>query len=137
MIDHEAQAADMEEAAKHREITLKQVEEVEIDRKVIRGNAIFNWLSHVNIATVKDDSLDRCQEGTGRWLLESQEITDWIQGISKTIWLTGIPGAGELLLQYTLHQLTYERKKRTLRLSSESLREPRDIQSLRFNLFLL
>ena len=36
--------------------------------------------------------------GTGQWLFNTPEFTSWRYGDSKTLWCTGIPGAGKTIL---------------------------------------
>lgn len=38
------------------------------------------------------------QEGTGKWLTESDDLRRWIEGRDPRLWLSGIPGAGKTVL---------------------------------------
>ncbi|KAJ9642435.1 hypothetical protein H2199_004816 [Coniosporium tulheliwenetii] len=37
-------------------------------------------------------------EGTGQWLLESAQFKSWLFGAQRTLWCSGIPGAGKTVL---------------------------------------
>ena len=51
---------------------------------------ILTWLSPLNFGPRLSDMLDRRQEGTGTWLLESQLFTDWLEGHFRTLWCPGM-----------------------------------------------
>ncbi|CAI0650564.1 unnamed protein product [Colletotrichum noveboracense] len=44
------------------------------------------------------DNLERRQDGTGLWLLESPEFQTWVQGDRQTLFCPGMPGAGKTML---------------------------------------
>lgn len=52
--------------------------------------SIIDWLSPLNFSSTQIDILRRRQEGTGQWLLESQEFKDWLRGEKETLWCPGI-----------------------------------------------
>ncbi|KAL8686003.1 MAG: hypothetical protein Q9218_007413 [Villophora microphyllina] len=60
--------------------------------------AIMNWLSDTNFSAQQSDIFSRCQEGTGQWLLESNEYKAWIDGSEPLLFCPGIPGAGKTCL---------------------------------------
>lgn len=71
-----------------------------VDRLNIRQDdqqflAILDWLSDTNFPAQQNDTFSRCQEGTGRWLLESNEYNTWIDGLEPLLFCPGIPGAGK------------------------------------------
>lgn len=51
---------------------------------------VLKWLSPLAFGPRLTDMLDRRQEGTGTWLLESQLFTAWINGDVRTIWCPGM-----------------------------------------------
>jgi Cdc6-like AAA superfamily ATPase len=46
----------------------------------------------------QSDFISRRQEGTGQWLIESDEFKTWLNGTRKTLYCPGIPGAGKTML---------------------------------------
>lgn len=59
---------------------------------------IIAWLSPVNYYTQQDDFLKRRQEGTGKWLLNSDKFQAWLKTSKKTLFCPGIPGAGKTMI---------------------------------------
>jgi hypothetical protein len=39
--------------------------------------------------------MTKCEPGTGRWLLDSAEVTDWLDKENQTLFCPGAPGAGK------------------------------------------
>jgi Cdc6-like AAA superfamily ATPase len=58
----------------------------------------LTWLSALNVATRQNDIFRKRQEGTGKWLLESNAFKKWLDGTEKTLFCPGIPGAGKTVL---------------------------------------
>jgi Cdc6-like AAA superfamily ATPase len=58
---------------------------------------ILDWLTAIDYGPQQSDYIDRRQEGTGRWILESTEFQDWVT-IGNTLFCPGIPGAGKTIL---------------------------------------
>jgi hypothetical protein len=58
-----------------------------IDREDRRN--ISRWLSPLNFKAVQSEYLQKRQEGTGQWFLESPEFTDWRDGTSEVLWCPG------------------------------------------------
>ncbi|KAL8946283.1 MAG: hypothetical protein Q9222_007299 [Ikaeria aurantiellina] len=58
----------------------------------------INWFSPLNFNQSHKEILARHCEGTGDWLFQSAEFNEWASGKSKTLWCTGIPGAGKSVL---------------------------------------
>ncbi|KAL8661075.1 MAG: hypothetical protein Q9202_005947 [Teloschistes flavicans] len=74
-----------------------------VDRLNIRQDdqhflTILEWLSDTNFPAQQNDTFNRCQEGTGRWLLESNEYKAWIDGLDPLLFCPGIPGAGKTFI---------------------------------------
>jgi hypothetical protein len=58
---------------------------------------ILDWLTTIDYTPQQNDYINRRQEGTGRWLLESTEFQDWVI-TGNTLFCPGIPGAGKTIL---------------------------------------
>jgi hypothetical protein len=54
------------------------------DRRIISP-----WLSPLNFKAGQSEFLQKRQEGTGQWFLQSQEFTDWRDGTSEMLWCPG------------------------------------------------
>ena len=66
----------------------------------------LDWLSSTNFPAQQNDIYKDCQEGTGQWLLESDEYTKWVDGMEPTLFCPGIPGAGKTFLtSIVIHNL--------------------------------
>jgi hypothetical protein len=59
---------------------------------------IINWHSSVDHATQQSDFISRRQEGTGQWLLNSDEFQAWLNKSKQTLFCPGIPGAGKTMI---------------------------------------
>ena len=60
--------------------------------------ATLNWLTPIDYAVQQSDFINRRQEGTGEWLLDSPEFKAWAEGEIKTLFCPGIPGAGKTMI---------------------------------------
>jgi hypothetical protein len=47
-------------------------------------------LSPLRFEAKQKDILSRHQEGTGKWMLDSNEFNDWFSGSGMTLWCPGI-----------------------------------------------
>ncbi|KAF2816569.1 uncharacterized protein BDZ99DRAFT_375553 [Mytilinidion resinicola] len=61
-------------------------------------NEIISWLSPLTYGTQHSDISQRHQEGTGKWLLESNAFKEWQNKSRKLLWCPGMPGAGKTTL---------------------------------------
>lgn len=59
---------------------------------------ILDWLTSVDYSAQLSDYLERRQEGTGEWLLSSNEFQTWIQNKEHMLFCPGMPGAGKTVL---------------------------------------
>ena len=60
---------------------------------------ILDWLSPLSFYAKQKDTLDKVQKGTGGWLLQSVEFTQWLTSPKKqTLWCPGMPGAGKTFM---------------------------------------
>ncbi|KAB8304031.1 hypothetical protein EYC80_005377 [Monilinia laxa] len=62
------------------------------------SSKILNWLTPINYAPQLQDYLRERQQGTGKWLLESQEFNAWVASEKQILFCPGIPGAGKTIL---------------------------------------
>jgi hypothetical protein len=61
----------------------------------VERRAVLDWLTLTDYSTHQSDSINRRQEGTGLWLLNSTEFQEWVNHSKKTLFCSGIPGAGK------------------------------------------
>jgi Cdc6-like AAA superfamily ATPase len=59
---------------------------------------IVDWLTPIDYAPQQSDFVARRQEGTGQWLLDSNEFKEWLAQSKKTLFCPGIPGAGKTII---------------------------------------
>ncbi|KAJ5440439.1 hypothetical protein N7491_002845 [Penicillium cf. griseofulvum] len=55
----------------------------------------LEWLSTVDAAECHHSARAKHEQGTGEWLLESEDFRLWLTGTREIMWLYGIPGAGK------------------------------------------
>ena len=70
--------------------------------------AILDWLTPVDYATQQSDFIRRRQEGTGRWLLDSNEFNEWHNQSGQMLFCPGIPGAGKTILASIVVDYLYD-----------------------------
>jgi hypothetical protein len=56
---------------------------------------ILDWLTPIDYAPQQSNFISQWQEGTGQWLLNSDEFQVWINQRKQTLFCPGIPGAGK------------------------------------------
>ncbi|RFU81377.1 ankyrin repeat [Trichoderma arundinaceum] len=59
---------------------------------------IVDWLTPVDYAPQQSDLIARQQEGTGEWLIQSEEFQQWVKQSGRTLFCAGIPGAGKTMM---------------------------------------
>jgi Cdc6-like AAA superfamily ATPase len=64
----------------------------------VERRAVADWLTLIDYSTQQSDSINRRQEGTGLWLLNSTEFQEWVNHSKKTLFCPGIPGAGKTIM---------------------------------------
>jgi hypothetical protein len=64
----------------------------------VERRAVVDWLTLTDYSTHQSDSINRRQEGTGLWLLNSPEFQEWVNHSKKTLFCPGIPGAGKTIM---------------------------------------
>jgi Cdc6-like AAA superfamily ATPase len=60
--------------------------------------AIADWLTPIDYTTQQSDFIARRQEGTGQWLLDSNEFQEWLTESKRTLFCPGMPGAGKTMI---------------------------------------
>jgi Cdc6-like AAA superfamily ATPase len=63
---------------------------------------VINWLTPVDYAPQQRDYIGRRQDGTGQWLLDSNEFQSWLNQDGKTLFCPGLPGAGKTIITSTV-----------------------------------
>lgn len=71
----------------------QQVQEQKEERQII-----IDWLSPTNYASQQSDFVSRRQEGTGQWLLNSDEFKQWLNQSNQILFCPGMPGAGKTMI---------------------------------------
>ncbi|KAH8655366.1 ankyrin repeat-containing domain protein, partial [Xylariales sp. PMI_506] len=61
-----------------------------------RRGQLLRWISSISFQDTQDEKLDRGLEGTGRWLIDSDEFVSWKQHVSgDLLWVYGKHGSGK------------------------------------------
>jgi Cdc6-like AAA superfamily ATPase len=60
--------------------------------------AILDWLTPIDYAPQQSDFIARRQEGTGQWLLDSDQFREWLTQGKQTLFCPGMPGAGKTMI---------------------------------------
>ncbi|KAL7908310.1 ankyrin repeat protein [Trichoderma velutinum] len=63
-----------------------------------RKAAILDWLTPLDYSTRQSDYLKRRQQGTGEWLLSSDQFQTWVKDDNHMLFCPGMPGAGKTVL---------------------------------------
>jgi Cdc6-like AAA superfamily ATPase len=63
-----------------------------------KRQAIADWLTPIDYSTQQSGFISKRQEGTGEWLLNSNEFQDCLNNSSKTLFCPGILGAGKTMI---------------------------------------
>ncbi|KAL8855889.1 MAG: hypothetical protein Q9178_007454 [Gyalolechia marmorata] len=76
----------------------ESVSELRIKELAKERQDILEWFSPLDFYKAQQDVFGRREEGTGRWLIHSDEFQKWIAGSERTLCCYGIPGAGKSVL---------------------------------------
>ena len=57
----------------------------------------MQWLTSVDYISQQGDLIERRQPGTGQWLLDLTEYSNWIDSTQASIFAYGMPGAGKTI----------------------------------------
>src|SRR5882762_5349254 len=60
--------------------------------------AILDWLSSVDYSPQQNDFIERRQEGTGEWLVESNDFQHWENNKKCILLCSGMPGSGKTMI---------------------------------------
>ncbi|KAI0965301.1 Pfs, NACHT and ankyrin domain protein [Xylaria arbuscula] len=77
------------------ETKVREIHDIANNNKNIK---ILNWFSKLSSQEKHKDVLKEHQEGTGRFLLDSQKFIDWRNGKDRILWCIGAPGTGKTVL---------------------------------------
>ena len=76
----------------------ESVEQLQLTQDEKEFQSILEWLSPLEFPAQQSDYIQRRQEGTGDWLLQSDGFIKWLGRSGATLVCTGIPGAGKTIL---------------------------------------
>lgn len=68
---------------------------VSIVQTVKEQNKALSWLSSIDSASMHHDYIKKCEPRTGRDLLNSEKLKQWINTPQTALFCSGIPGAGK------------------------------------------
>jgi hypothetical protein len=80
------------EAAKRIEIGVDAIQQGQLRDKIL------DWISLTTFPAQQSDFIDRREEGTGLWFLDTLEFNEWIHGARQTLFCPGMPGAGKTMM---------------------------------------
>jgi len=72
--------------------SMKEIMEDEERQKILA------WVSSMDFLGKHCDISDKCQPGTGKWLLNTDAFKQWQSGRGQVLWCPGMPGAGKTVL---------------------------------------
>lgn len=67
-----------------------------------RKDKIYTWLPPPDPSTNYNKAVQQRQEGTGLWLMRSNQFCLWLTKQNSFLWLYGIPGCGKTILSSTI-----------------------------------
>jgi NACHT domain len=91
--------------------TLEAVTRNETRAIYVERRRVLGWLSAANPYSNHTAARDKCGASTGGWLFESSEFLKWHQNEQRSIWWTGIPGAGKTILCSTVIEFLQQNRK--------------------------
>ncbi|KAF7551874.1 hypothetical protein G7Z17_g4692 [Cylindrodendrum hubeiense] len=59
---------------------------------------LLNWLSPLDYSSDQQVFINKRQQGTGQWLIESKQYQAWLETPGQVLFCPGIPGAGKTIL---------------------------------------
>jgi Cdc6-like AAA superfamily ATPase len=59
---------------------------------------ILNWITPIDYGPQQTDYIERRQDGTGQWLLDSAQYQTWLNISKQTLFCPGNPGTGKTIL---------------------------------------
>jgi NACHT domain-containing protein len=85
----------MTDIQEHLDGVSKNIDRVLHDRE---QQAILDWITSVDYFSQQNDFIARRQEGTGEWLVRSDEFQQWENNKNGILFCPGIPGAGKTMM---------------------------------------
>ncbi|PSN73160.1 hypothetical protein BS50DRAFT_672111 [Corynespora cassiicola Philippines] len=70
---------------------------------------VLHWLSTIDYTSQQKEIFDKRHEGTGIWMLNSEEFKEWISDKHNIMLCSGIPGAGKTILSSIIISYLQER----------------------------
>jgi len=64
----------------------------------VQCTELDRWLSAPDLSTNYIKALKQRHDGTGNWLLDGKDLSDWMESQHSFLWLYGIPGCGKTIL---------------------------------------
>ncbi|KAF1993263.1 hypothetical protein P154DRAFT_549673 [Amniculicola lignicola CBS 123094] len=58
----------------------------------------LDWISPTDYPAQQSDNIRRRQQGTSEWILKADETVQWFKQVNRTLFCTGIPGAGKTIV---------------------------------------
>jgi Cdc6-like AAA superfamily ATPase len=74
------------------------VKSIRHDHESTRQRTLLKWISPTDYPAQQSDIIQRRQEGTGQWFLDTPETTRWLSEAKATLFCPGIPGAGKTMI---------------------------------------
>ncbi|KAL8824905.1 MAG: hypothetical protein Q9170_008003, partial [Blastenia crenularia] len=75
------------------------VEAMHVQQENERRKITLSRMSAIDFDTIHEAISSRRAEGTGQWLLQSEEFASWLEcSTGGTLWFRGIPGSGKTVL---------------------------------------
>ncbi|KAL2261422.1 hypothetical protein VTK26DRAFT_4217 [Humicola hyalothermophila] len=76
--------------------------------------SVVEWLEHTNPCSIHNRSQDFYEEHTGKWVQRCPEWADFVAGRQRSLWISGIPGAGKTVLSsHLVEELRHQQNSRT------------------------
>ncbi|EGO00913.1 hypothetical protein SERLA73DRAFT_178911 [Serpula lacrymans var. lacrymans S7.3] len=95
-------------------ITINQHSE-DSEEKAEAQRKLADWLTPLNFRQKQSEVYGKRREGTGDWVLDDERFKEWQAGDKRTLWCSGIPGAGKTVLaSYIVNHLTNKCKDSNL-----------------------
>jgi Cdc6-like AAA superfamily ATPase len=80
------------------EVVSNTVNKLHSQQRDQKRQAILDWLTLTDYSSQQSDFIKGRQEGTGNWVLESNEFREWESQNKHTLFCPGIPGAGKTMI---------------------------------------
>lgn len=91
-----------EQVSSGNDVTLDVYEQVKSIQSVGRKKDIMGWLSAPDPSTNYQNSCRSRHAGTGSWLLEGEDFSQWKMDENSLLWLHGKAGCGKTVLSSTV-----------------------------------